>query len=470
MRADEFVSEGFWGSLFGKNRYEVAAKKSSAEQTQIVTGKWAAQLVNLKKSNPSMTMADLESALKSWADSYFKNSTRIPGPVLTSMNDQRSMNNYLSKRISEFLSTPRPAPGSSEMEVADEIPADGSKLQIKDQGVYTVIGGKWIDPTNKPVDDNVKTDKLSSLYAQSIKAKQDAAPKGAIDAPQVLSTIPNNVIFRYQGDDFYKNASGQWEGRKKKNKNLAPQFQEYFDDLEKKVAVPESKQHLSEGGNVFKNTDGTPATQRINRSDVVPTVRWLETVTGLSLTDNMLGSTGRNPTSGDLDLAVDPKFKETLVSKLQSWAADNKVDARNYIRKSGVSMHFRTPILGDADNGFVQTDFMFGDTDWMKFAMHGGEPNSKFKGLHRAILLSSIAKVYGLKWSPTLGLVSRETNQVISRDPDQIANYLLGDNATGDDLMSVERIMNKIRNQPNFQELIAQAKETLAAEKLDLVQ
>ena len=62
---------------------------------------------------------------------------------------------------------------------------------------------------------------------------------------------------------------------------------------------------LNEGGNVFKDDNGVPKTQRINRADVGPTVAWLERLTGLSLTDNMLGSTGPKPTSGDLDLDVD---------------------------------------------------------------------------------------------------------------------------------------------------------------------
>ena len=49
---------------------------------------------------------------------------------------------------------------------------------------------------------------------------------------------------------------------------------------------------ITEGGNVFKLADGSEATQRINKADVVPTVQWLEGLTGLNLVDNMLGSTG----------------------------------------------------------------------------------------------------------------------------------------------------------------------------------
>ncbi len=36
---------------------------------------------------------------------------------------------------------------------------------------------------------------------------------------------------------------------------------------------------LYEGGNVFKLADGQPATTRISRENVVPTVQWLEQLT-----------------------------------------------------------------------------------------------------------------------------------------------------------------------------------------------
>jgi len=50
---------------------------------------------------------------------------------------------------------------------------------------------------------------------------------------------------------------------------------------------------LFEGGNIFKDDAGTVLTVRINKADVLPTVQWLEKVTGLELTDNMLGTTGK---------------------------------------------------------------------------------------------------------------------------------------------------------------------------------
>ena len=47
-------------------------------------------------------------------------------------------------------------------------------------------------------------------------------------------------------------------------------------------------------------------------------------------------STGQKPTSGDLDLAVDPKTisKDDLVAKLTKWAESHGFDPKEWIRKS----------------------------------------------------------------------------------------------------------------------------------------
>ena len=47
---------------------------------------------------------------------------------------------------------------------------------------------------------------------------------------------------------------------------------------------------LKEGGNIFKDAEGKPSTQRIQQADVVPTLQWLEGIVDLELTDNMVES------------------------------------------------------------------------------------------------------------------------------------------------------------------------------------
>jgi hypothetical protein len=219
--------------------------------------------------------------------------------------------------------------------------------------------------------------------------------------------------------------------------------------------------NLYEGGNVFKLTDGQPATTRISRENVVPTVQWLEQLTGLNLVDNMLGSTGRKETSGDLDLGIDETkiTKDVLIQQLLK----RGVKAED-IKKSGDSVHLKTPILGDAANGYVQTDFMFGDPEFQKFALNTGE--SDYKGVHRAILLASIAKAQGMKWSYKNGLVDRETNEIITKNPQEIAEKLI--NGTTADLSSVESIVKKIKARPDYEELVKDARDAFERDKLTL--
>jgi len=217
------------------------------------------------------------------------------------------------------------------------------------------------------------------------------------------------------------------------------------------------------GGNVFKSQNGQPSTQRINRDDVLPTVKWLENLTGLSLVDNMLGTTGRKETSGDLDLAVDANIidKDHLIGQLKKQGftpAD--------IKKSGDNVHLKTPINGDPNQGYVQTDFMFGNPSWQKFSLQGSSDGSPYKGMHRQLLLASIAKALGYKWSYKYGLVNRDTNEVVSQDPEVIAKTLIG--GTPEDLGSVETIIDKIKNRPDYEQLVHDAKMAFAKDKLTL--
>ena len=220
---------------------------------------------------------------------------------------------------------------------------------------------------------------------------------------------------------------------------------------------------ITEGGNVFKLADGSEATQRINKADVVPTVQWLEQLTGLNLVDNMLGSTGYKETSGDLDLAVDVSkiSKDVLVQQLLK----KGIEATD-IKKTSDSVHLKTPINGNPENGYVQTDFMFGDPNFQRFSMTGSPEGSPFKGMHRHVLLASIAKAQGMKWSYKNGLMDRATNEVISKDPSEIAHKLF--NGSAADLASVETILAKIKNLPNYNALVADAKETLGKENVQL--
>ena len=186
--------------------------------------------------------------------------------------------------------------------------------------------------------------------------------------------------------------------------------------------------HILEGGNVFKNNDGQALTQRINQTDVKPTLAWLEEMLpGLDLQNNTLGSTGIKDTSGDLDIAVDANrvSKEQLEHRLKSWAVANGFKPEDYVRKSGSAVHFKTPIDGRPDRGYVQTDFMFmKDVPWSKFVLGAMPTDSKHKGRERNVLMNSIAKSLGYKLNQNSGIADRVSNELISNDPDAVAKLL----------------------------------------------
>jgi hypothetical protein len=231
---------------------------------------------------------------------------------------------------------------------------------------------------------------------------------------------------------------------------------------------------IFEGGNVFKDADGRAVTQRINQTDVKTTLAWLEElVPGLDLQNNTLGSTGIKATSGDLDIAVDSSqvSKEQMVAQLTRWAQSQGFKPEEWIKKSGTAVHFKTPINGRPDLGFVQTDFMFlQNVPWSKFVLGAMPADSKYKGKERNVLMNSIAKSMGYKLNQIAGIADRETNEIITDDPDQVAKMLLNRTATRQDLASVESILQSLSTDPKREEKLADFREHMKREGLPFLE
>ena len=232
--------------------------------------------------------------------------------------------------------------------------------------------------------------------------------------------------------------------------------------------------NIFEGGNVFKDADGGSATQRINQTDVKPTLAWLEQlVPGLDLQNNTLGSTGIKDTSGDLDIAVDSTqvFKEQLTAQLTSWALSQGFDPKEWVRKSGTAVHFKTPINGRPDLGYVQTDFMFlNNVPWSKFVLGAMPADSRYKGRERNVLMNSMAKSLGYKLNQIAGIADRDTNKIISDDPDRVAKMLLNTRATRADLASVETILAALAKDPQREAKLADFREHMKREGLPFLE
>jgi hypothetical protein len=232
--------------------------------------------------------------------------------------------------------------------------------------------------------------------------------------------------------------------------------------------------NIFEGGNVFKDVNGKSLTQRINQTDVKSTLAWLqELVPGLDLQNNTLGSTGIKATSGDLDIAVDSNqvSKEQMTAQLGRWATSHGFKPEEWIRKTGAAVHFKTPINGRPDLGFVQTDFMFlSNVPWSKFVLGAMPADSAYKGRERNVLMNSIAKSMGYKLNQIAGIADRTTNKIITDDPDQVAKMLLNKSATREDLASVETILAALERDPQRDQKLADFRQHMEREGLPFLE
>ena len=242
---------------------------------------------------------------------------------------------------------------------------------------------------------------------------------------------------------------------------------------------------LKEGGNIFKTEpEKKLIASRIATADVQPTIDWLNKTFGFKFTPKeFLGTTGtkthpdgtfKKNSSGDLDLNTDTRElpKEEIIAKLSAWCQKQGISdleimnkgrkfEAGWIKDAGLQIHFRTPIKGNPKNGFVQTDFMLTDNpDLQRGAKRGGTEN--YTGADRAILLSSLARGRGYKFSPTKGIVDPNNGDAVVADNwDKIAEILLGKGAKEADTHTVESMLAKLKGDPNYEQLIAPWKEAM---------
>ena len=224
---------------------------------------------------------------------------------------------------------------------------------------------------------------------------------------------------------------------------------------------------LNEGGNVWDDVDP------FSKKEAEAILQRAQQVMPPGLELIPVGSAGHKASSGDMDLMVDAE------SVLKSFGVKDEKTARAALKQSmidrgvvaaqtGINVHLKIP-NGDK---FAQVDIMLVKNAGQvsKFHQHDySVENSPFKGVHKHILLSSIAKEtrtqqfpYGLMWSGFQGLFARNPDgkkgDLISQDADEVAVILLGPGAHGDSLGSVEKILAALpqgANDPRVQHALA---------------
>jgi len=138
-----------------------------------------------------------------------------------------------------------------------------------------------------------------------------------------------------------------------------------------------------------------PGVGAIHRSEIEPTLEKLEKALGIDLKNHVLGSVGKREFSGDIDIALDvsPEDMEDFIEKLKRTPEIEQVAKTSVIITKTKIQEFDPAKESDRPRtGSVQIDFMPGDPGWLKTFYHAPhETESKYKGVFRNLLLSSIA-------------------------------------------------------------------------------
>ena len=260
--------------------------------------------------------------------------------------------------------------------------------------------------TGKKKDSNTKS-----------KTKKTTTTSQAKSDPYAL---PDGSAFVGADQETYIYDAGKKVWRNIDNSKKLKQVDGYrqFQTADKKRIRNESL--LKEGG-------AMPGVGPIHIDEIEPTLDALERVLKIDLKNNVLGSVGKREFSGDIDVAlqIDPEDLPAFIDRLKATPEVLEVEKTSVIMtKVKIADYDESKQTTKPRTGFVQVDFMPGDPGWLKTYYHSpSEKESKYKGVFRNILISSIALVHNRKdseetiddgrpveserwlWSPTEGLV-----------------------------------------------------------------
>jgi hypothetical protein len=232
--------------------------------------------------------------------------------------------------------------------------------------------------------------------------------------------------------------------------------------------------HIKEGGNVF------PDSVSFDHSQIPAIMKTVNSVLQKTGSTAIPIGSGATPTpgkvSGDLDMIVDVDQLKQHFNMEDAKDAEIRKKLRQVFDltglntgQSGTSVHVEIPL----DDKTHQVDIMVVPNagNAAKFHTHSIPQGSKWKGVNKQIALANLAKKKNLLWSPYQGLFKRlengkkDPNGLVTDNIDKVAQVLLGPNATGQDIGSVEQIMAALgteagdalladlRSDPNWKEL-----------------
>ncbi len=249
------------------------------------------------------------------------------------------------------------------------------------------------------------------------------------------------------------------------------------------------------GGNVFDMASS------IQRERIKPTLEnfYLESKKVFPQASNFIdsispvGSVGKKPISGDLDLVMDgemispenlskwnieEKEVEVLVKQFEKRARTatipqlyrravltligNQVSERlaTDLKKTAAGMLFfaypQFDPTGEQTGDYVQIDLNVGKKDWMEFSYYSDEYTGDIKGLHRTQLLAALFSIKGYSFRHGFGVKNKETQELVADSPQQaidLLNQEYGTQLTIDKVKNFYTLFKEIEDRVPEQEI-----------------
>ena len=227
------------------------------------------------------------------------------------------------------------------------------------------------------------------------------------------------------------------------------------------------------GGNVFAGE-----TTSILKENIKPTLdKFFDELSRVFPKQNLspenfhpVGSTGKKPVSGDIDLAIDNSvfFQDNFIKEedLENWdiqflefwtqykifrkrartatvfqikqrtfnlflskTINSKsdsicIDEKKVTAGNIFCMFPQYDTSGNPLGVNIQIDINLGNLDWLKFAYYSGELKGNVKGLHRTQLILALFAEKGYIFSHAFGVKEKETNEIVATTPN-LAIHLL---------------------------------------------